>query len=132
MGLAHGVIIGTLEGLGVPVQGVLPDAVKTAAGGKRLATKDQVQRGILKAFDWSAVEASFGYLRPLNRWEHIADAAGTVLAARGWAQSPFRALDARSPSSVVEAATPSGVNHGRGAEDRAGGTPPARQRRSRA
>lgn len=101
MGLAHGVIVGALQGLDVPVECVMPEDVKVFAGGKRHATKEQVQRGVLKALDWSEVESNYGFKRPANRWEHIADAAGALLARRGWAQSPFRALDAPNGGSTA-------------------------------
>lgn len=77
MGMATGVVVATLELLRVPTEWVTPHMVKMATAGRKDASKQAVQDAVRRRFEWTSW--------PKHKWaqEHMADAAGAVLAAEG-------------------------------------------------
>ncbi|MFZ5815342.1 MAG: crossover junction endodeoxyribonuclease RuvC [Bacillota bacterium] len=78
MGMATAVVATLLEVEGLPLEAVTPLEVKKAAAGRKDAAKEDVQEQVAKRFEW-------GDHRPRTKaeWEHVADAAGALLAAEG-------------------------------------------------
>lgn len=76
MGMATGVVAAILEATGLPVEWVPPADVKKAAGGRRDASKAEVEEAVRKAFTWEAAPP-----KTKAEAEHVFDAAGALLAA---------------------------------------------------
>lgn len=81
MGIATGAVCGAVRAASVPAEWVTPRAVKLAACGNAVATKEAVARACCALLDWKAVSAVVESL-PTTVSEHLWDAAGAVLAAR--------------------------------------------------
>ncbi len=76
MGMAAAVAAAVLELSDLPAEWVTPAEGKKAAAGRKDASKEDVQRGVRRAFQWPA-----GVSWPACEAEHIYDAAAAVLAA---------------------------------------------------
>lgn len=76
MGMATGVVAAVLEATRVAMEVVTPGAVKKAAAGVRDASKAEVEKAVLKAFNWGDHMPEIKAER-----EHVCDAAGALLAA---------------------------------------------------
>lgn len=75
MGMATGVIAAVVEILQVPTEWVTPTEVKMAACGRRDASKEDVQKAVLRHYEWQEKP------RKPSDFEHAADAAAAVWAA---------------------------------------------------
>jgi len=77
MGMATGIVVTVLELSRLPAEWVTPDDVKRAATGRRNASKADVQAAVRRHFEWADW--------PRYKWqqEHMADAAGAIMAAEG-------------------------------------------------
>lgn len=76
MGMATGVVAAVLEAAGLPAEWVTPSDVKKAAGGRRDASKADVEQAVRRAFTWQAEPP-----KTRAEAEHVFDAAGALLAA---------------------------------------------------
>ena len=92
MGMATGVVAATIEALRLAAEWVTPGAVKKAAAGHIQATKDEVQVAVFRRFEWT--DGTIG--RYEWQREHVADAAGAVLAAS--AGTLLRTLRVKRPA----------------------------------
>lgn len=77
MGMATALVAAVLELSDLPAEWVTPAEGKKAAAGRMDASKEQVQHGVRRAFQWPE-----GAAWPACEAEHIYDAAAAVLAAR--------------------------------------------------
>lgn len=107
MALATGVVIATLEAVAVRTEYVTPTDVKIAATGHALASKEEVITGVLRRLSWTFDLND----RPKGDREHIADAAGAVLASSVNVGRPLY-LSPLEPSTGKEGG-PSGGRPGR-------------------
>lgn len=78
MGMATGVVTAVIEITGLAVEYVTPGDVKKAATSRKDAGKDEVEAAVLRSFEWGVSPPEVKSQR-----EHVTDAAGALLAARG-------------------------------------------------
>ena len=76
MGLAIGVVTTVLWANAIPTKFVNPTHVKKAADGSHKASKEDVEIGVRKAFEWDSWPKNKGVR------EHMCDALGAILAGR--------------------------------------------------